>query len=1083
MADQDYDLASLSSTEVNVHATDAINWQEKVFNQVKDASWKIHFGAGYTHYFTLVESGLTNDLTPAIDLLAAAIAAFLSVCVDQGMDTKVDPGLLNKDSCSSRLNELEHDVRNDLLKRLKTLLVDSVIDQATWTDKITELMNDTFFLQRPNDAGSSSEKLNDHRAQENATIAAWEVPYQGNLHEELWKHISRLYAVEKKDKDQYANMCTIIQSSGTGKSRMVDQLCTEHFVIPICLRDPKTNGFLPSDDKVRKYFLNSMELDEATPRKFNEHYAIKRIDAFFQALFESTKAKLDEIINKIYSENANPPDMYRQASADFRQFMTKGQRYNDPGEDRLKFYSEMIKRAETLARSVISPTTGLAKQDSLNPILAGDALATQLNSLKSSPELLFIVAFDESTMLTKIQDDNRKPPILNTLRNRLNYLKSVPFFSLLLSTTGHIAPFFSPFGLPDGSTRILEGHLKLNPAFTGCIFDAFDAEHIAFREGKMTVQQAASEWTMMHLGRPLWTTRVDKWRVENGISGGDVSFGSMSASQQSDRDLRDSTTKFVVRRDAMRFAVIKLLNWTAIDHTWQINDDQMIACLCHRLPIEFQSSSPFQYRFVENHMRICLRLDPEDQTMVSMSSSEPVLSEASFVVMKKCVEKILPTMKIILGGFSVNKGDRGELVALLILLLARDEAVCKRNTADMWKSIRLREVASFSSDSIENLRHPVEPKLIEWDRVFTVPDFLRALFGEIEGIQEKIDTIFKNTRMHFNHFIKCFQQSILQRQYLAALLMRGAALLCANGQKAVDAAVPFSFQDEIDRFLISAMLIQVKNDPHYSYVPQWRVLDAMDIRGLDIVDRETDYLPPVIRVVFALAASRSSVTGRIEVVKAEDGRCYLAVDIWCAGISSNILPCIQGTWKSSDASASWNSLLAYSQGWKAPYIPPGEDEVKDFLRYMTPCLGDDQPFWKFCHDATRKRDKEDGLEGRLAAMVESFEAPLYTEGLREPNRPFNGIFIRAPVITDITPSALSPPVQIISRLSASLLPRGQQIVSEDEDDTDPRDPRTVVALRQGRHLVTTFHPELTKDDRFHEFFVKQCVLPALEESK
>ncbi|EJD00737.1 glutamine amidotransferase subunit pdxT [Fomitiporia mediterranea MF3/22] len=115
------------------------------------------------------------------------------------------------------------------------------------------------------------------------------------------------------------------------------------------------------------------------------------------------------------------------------------------------------------------------------------------------------------------------------------------------------------------------------------------------------------------------------------------------------------------------------------------------------------------------------------------------------------------------------------------------------------------------------------------------------------------------------------------------------------------------------------------------------------------------------------------------------------------------------------------------------------------------------------------------------SQVESFEAPLYTEGLRESNRPFTGIFIRAPVITDITPSALAPPVQIVARLSTGLLPKGQQIVSIDEDDTDPRDARTVVALRQGRHLVTTFHPELTKDDRFHEFFVKQCVLPSLEE--
>ena len=81
---------------------------------------------------------------------------------------------------------------------------------------------------------------------------------------------------------------------------------------------------------------------------------------------------------------------------------------------------------------------------------------------------------------------------------------------------------------------------------------------------------------------------------------------------------------------------------------------------------------------------------------------------------------------------------------------------------------------------------------------------------------------------------------------------------------------------------------------------------------------------------------------------------------------------------------------------------------------------------------------------------------------------------------DITPSAFGPPVQILARLSASLLPKGQQIVSIDEDDTDPRDSWTVVALRQGKHLLTTFHPELTKDDRFHEFFVKECVIPSLK---
>ena len=33
----------------------------------------------------------------------------------------------------------------------------------------------------------------------------------------------------------------------------------------------------------------------------------------------------------------------------------------------------------------------------------------------------------------------------------------------------------------------------------------------------------------------------------------------------------------------------------------------------------------------------------------------------------------------------------------------------------------------------------------------------------------------------------------------------------------------------------------------------------------------------------------------------------------------------------------------------------------------------------------------------LYEKVESFEAPLLVEGIREPNRPFTGTFIRAPV--------------------------------------------------------------------------------------
>jgi len=60
-------------------------------------------------------------------------------------------------------------------------------------------------------------------------------------------------------------------------------------------------------------------------------------------------------------------------------------------------------------------------------------------------------------------------------------------------------------------------------------------------------------------------------------------------------------------------------------------------------------------------------------------------------------------------------------------------------------------------------------------------------------------------------------------------------------------------------------------------------------------------------------------------------------------------------------------------------------------------------------------------------------------------RPFHAIFIRAPLIESVGPG-----VQVVARLA------------------DGR----IVAARQGHLLATSFHPELTKDDRFHRYFLE-----------
>jgi 5'-phosphate synthase pdxT subunit len=73
---------------------------------------------------------------------------------------------------------------------------------------------------------------------------------------------------------------------------------------------------------------------------------------------------------------------------------------------------------------------------------------------------------------------------------------------------------------------------------------------------------------------------------------------------------------------------------------------------------------------------------------------------------------------------------------------------------------------------------------------------------------------------------------------------------------------------------------------------------------------------------------------------------------------------------------------------------------------------------------------------------ESFETELDIPVLGE--KPFPGVFIRAPLIEQVTSE-----VEVLSRL----------------------DNGTIVAARQGKLLACAFHPELTDDVRFHQYFL------------
>ena len=70
-------------------------------------------------------------------------------------------------------------------------------------------------------------------------------------------------------------------------------------------------------------------------------------------------------------------------------------------------------------------------------------------------------------------------------------------------------------------------------------------------------------------------------------------------------------------------------------------------------------------------------------------------------------------------------------------------------------------------------------------------------------------------------------------------------------------------------------------------------------------------------------------------------------------------------------------------------------------------------------------------------------------------------------------NSTQPPIEVLARIPTGVLPLQDSATTQDEES----DPRRVVALRQGHLLLTTFHPELTRDPRFHEYFLSEIVVP------
>ncbi|KAI0258043.1 hypothetical protein BC834DRAFT_975730 [Gloeopeniophorella convolvens] len=757
--------------------------------------------------------------------------------------------------------------------------------------------------------------LDDTEEEKQMVLESWDLQYRGNATDVLLNIISDYL---KTKRTNYAPLASIINSSGTGKSRMVDELAKTIISVPMCLRDKDSTGFPPADGSLRDWF--------AELPKSGKEETEKKLHGFLHSLLEVTLQRLKEIeasqdgLEKLKvarktwtvddmlagkykpseeTERKNAAAFFvrrqeRLASA-FRHLMTHGQAFGSANDYRKKFYKDVIDGARTFTsgsrrvheqgdsddgpspeskqrgRSAVG-TSNTSPSIKSSPVRYRNAsngdiaqVVTRLNDFIDPARVwgapagkktdirrpFLILSFDESHRLTE-SDKEDGWSVFSELRRALRQAADVPIFSLFLATGGKFRRF-SPTLPSDPSSRISRKKYSVLPPITETGFDVLMPVAC---EGVVTLTEVISLNWICHLGRPLFGSLYDfapnnlaRTNIHNfakqKILGGNITVP--EAMKKWEKEITPEPGNWVLASVAIRFAL-------EFNPTTEFHRDAVLT-------------------LVERHMRLCISATSGFEALSTTSSSEPFLAEAAQEILSDIGQSPVKHLAGRLDQPFIDRGNRGELTALLILMAARDKAAGITGTRDIPLC-----------DFLEAL----------------MPDFAYAQLKEALPFQNRTEAekqsfgdAFKDSRLWFNHVIRIHDTAMLSSHELWKFMTRGAMIMCQSQQVAVDIVIPFCISgDVLSRKTVSAIFIQVKNDKRIGPAHDPILFHAINPFSLKVYkDDETPL--PCIRMVFALASKEPAM----HIAKPSDrdsrhGKPFTAYDIWFSGIWPETFPII-----------------------------------------------------------------------------------------------------------------------------------------------------------------------------------------------
>ncbi|GJE94111.1 hypothetical protein PsYK624_102790 [Phanerochaete sordida] len=591
------------------------------------------------------------------------------------------------------------------------------------------------------------------------TVDSWKEPYVGRYDEILYDTI--LSMKEEANGASFKNILPIIQSSGTGKSRLAHELAKLVVTIPVNIRSGKDRTAYPAPDIIAHSYFTTHFGDSRTLRA--------RYLSFLIAAFLIAAEFIDELSpGKLFVDEQELAKEWReQLDADDRR-------------TRDEFYDTVIEMARSLVASagcevdaerpdldhdrkswfILAKIQRCARLD--GPQKLAGVIHSRLASGFKHPDVVALIYIDEVHSISNIRIDGyRAYDILLTAFNDLG--PTEPIFMLTIST--------DPSVVRQGPTPMLH-----QPPYTELVFDQPLGDCYLFSPGTMTLEDVAHPYFMAKFGRPLFATRAKAARAK---------------------------TLESVLDGTVEFAIVKLLCYGYLRSFFSKGPEEgysaevCLAPLCVRLNLDFDIAQRYAQelteKMVERHMRIAYAFPGHNEYVKTAAPSEPLLAEAAAVFMNQC--KRINWVQVLVAHTNsglVKKSARGDVAARLLLTLAFDRA-------------------GDAQRGDEPGRYSAAVPVLDFLRALLAERWHDALLDSAPAGAPPLREAFRGAFVRFTHFVEHDDGAIVDVHVALAAVARGFAMHLGRAQAAVDIAVPVVMQDAVlGAEVMSYIFVQLK---------------------------------------------------------------------------------------------------------------------------------------------------------------------------------------------------------------------------------------------------------------------------------